>query len=466
MSPAMNRIFTISAGRTVGLLRDRLRGGAVDHLQDGTRRDHRRGLGAPPLLGGLGLRDGDGRGDRFGDRGGGRRRRGGLGCGLAFGLAGFRGCGGGSRTSRGFGRRRGRLAAGGAQAGHHVLGHARGGGLARHAHIAQRRQQLLAAHAELFGKLVNPHVCSLTSNNLSLSLLAPSTPMPVRNARATPRGTAASMHAVAGARTRRGPGGRRSDRRRPTRRANGRSAAGPIVARCARQPAHVRSGTCPRRTPLRPRGRLRGGGRLGLRLDVDPPAGETRCEPGVLSLFPDRQRQLVVRDDRPGPSGSRDRRSRGSPSPAATRWRRARRRRRTTGTTSIFSPRSSVTTLRTREPFGPDARADRIDRGLVGPHRDLRAVAGLARDAADLHDAVLDLGHLHLEQPLQQPRVGAADDDLRALHATTNLGDVGLQTLAVAVGLGGHLLGLRQQGLDLARGPAACSDARTAGRCR
>src|SRR4051794_41512881 len=73
-------------------------------------------------------------------------------------------------------------------------------------------------------------------------------------------------------------------------------------------------------------------------------------------------------------------------------------------------------------------------------------MAGLPRDAADLHDAVLDLGHLHLEQPLEQPGMCAADDDLRALHAAANLGDVRLEALAIAVRLGWARLPLRQHG--------------------
>src|SRR4051794_41931233 len=76
-------------------------------------------------------------------------------------------------------------------------------------------------------------------------------------------------------------------------------------------------------------------------------------------------------------------------------------------------------------------------------------MAGLPRDAADLHDAVLDLGHLHLEQPLEQPGMCAADDDLRALHAAANLGDVRLEALAIAVRLGGDPFRLWPQLLEL-----------------
>ncbi len=73
----------------------------------------------------------------------------------------------------------------------------------------------------------------------------------------------------------------------------------------------------------------------------------------------------------------------------------------------------------------------------------------LAGHVLDLDDPLVDLGHLHREQGLEQPRVRARDHDLGSLGPLTDLGDVGLQALAVAVGLGRNLLPLRQQGLDL-----------------
>ena len=76
------------------------------------------------------------------------------------------------------------------------------------------------------------------------------------------------------------------------------------------------------------------------------------------------------------------------------------------GTMSIFSPRSSLTTMRTAGAAGADAGADRVDVVVVRPDRDLRAVAGLAGAGLDLDDAVGDLGHLELEQPLDEARDG------------------------------------------------------------
>jgi hypothetical protein len=73
-----------------------------------------------------------------------------------------------------------------------------------------------------------------------------------------------------------------------------------------------------------------------------------------------------------------------------------------------------------------DARPDRVDALRVRLDSDLRAVTGLARDAADLDEAVGDLRDLELEQRLDQLRVAAGDDHLRPLRAGAHLGDDGL----------------------------------------
>ena len=52
-----------------------------------------------------------------------------------------------------------------------------------------------------------------------------------------------------------------------------------------------------------------------------------------------------------------------------------------------------------------DAGADGVDVGVVRPHGDLGAVAGLARGRLDLDDARRDLGDLELEEPLDEPGV-------------------------------------------------------------
>ena len=82
--------------------------------------------------------------------------------------------------------------------------------------------------------------------------------------------------------------------------------------------------------------------------------------------------------------------------------------------------------------------------------RDLGAVAGLAGDAADLDEAVRDLGHLELEERLDQLGIAAREDHLRALRAGADLGDHGLDPGALLVALPVDLLGAGQQRLDLA----------------
>ena len=93
-------------------------------------------------------------------------------------------------------------------------------------------------------------------------------------------------------------------------------------------------------------------GELGVGLDVDLPAGEAGGQAGVQALLADRERELVVGDD--------DRRllrlvvdetSRTRAGDSAFAMNRAGSV--FHGMMSIFSPRSSETTMRTREPRGP-----------------------------------------------------------------------------------------------------------------
>ena len=115
---------------------------------------------------------------------------------------------------------------------------------------------------------------------------------------------------------------------------------------------------------------------------------------------------------------------------------------------STFSPRSSLTTMRTREPRAPTHAPTGSTLLSFDDDRDLRAVAGLAGDRLELDDPVDDLGHLELEEPLHETGVRARHDDLRALGGLAHLDDVGLEPAAVVVVLVLHLLGLRQQRLD------------------
>jgi hypothetical protein len=81
----------------------------------------------------------------------------------------------------------------------------------------------------------------------------------------------------------------------------------------------------------------------------------------------------------------------------------------------------------------------------VRDDRDLRAVARLARDVGDLDQAVGDLGHLELEQLLDQLGIAAADDDARPAGRGRDLLDDRLDALRVVVALGVGLLLVRGQ---------------------
>ena len=168
---------------------------------------------------------------------------------------------------------------------------------------------------------------------------------------------------------------------------------------------------------------------LRLATDVDAHAGEAGGEAGVLALLADRQAELVVGDDDVGLGavvGDDD----------LLDLRRRQRLGDEVG--QVLAERDDVDLLAAQlvddhahtAAAGADAGADRVDVVVVAPHGDLRAVPWLAGAGLDLDDAVGDLGHLELEQPLDQAGVGAADDDLRALGGLADLDDVGLDAVA------------------------------------
>ncbi len=128
------------------------------------------------------------------------------------------------------------------------------------------------------------------------------------------------------------------------------------------------------------------------------------------------------------------------------------------GMMSIFSPRSSETTMRTREPRGPTQAPTGSTPSAWEIDGDLRAVAGLTGDADDLDQLVGDLRHLELEQALDQLRAAARDDDRRPFGRVGDVGDHRLDPHPVVVALVVDLLGLGQQRLD----PLAQLDQRVA----
>jgi hypothetical protein len=106
---------------------------------------------------------------------------------------------------------------------------------------------------------------------------------------------------------------------------------------------------------------------------------------------------------------------------------------------------------------GLDAGALHAHAGSHGVHVALAGVDGylgplprLAHAALDLDGAVVDLGHLHLEELHEQGGIGAAHHNLRALGRLQDLDDGHAHAVAGLVGLGPALLLAREQGL----GPA------------
>src|SRR5215210_3320370 len=99
-------------------------------------------------------------------------------------------------------------------------------------------------------------------------------------------------------------------------------------------------------------------------------------------------------------------------------------------------------------PARPHAGSHGIHTSLLGPYGYLRAQPGLARNGPYLDKAVVDLGHLELEEVPEQALVTPAHGQARATAALPNLQQIHFQPLPVLVALVGHLLAGRQDRLD------------------
>ena len=88
---------------------------------------------------------------------------------------------------------------------------------------------------------------------------------------------------------------------------------------------------------------------------------------------------------------------------------------------------------------------------MLGGHRDLTAISGLAGDGPDLHYAFVYLGYLKLEQASKEVLVRAREDELGASKGAVHLQQVELLPLAGPVVLRPHLLRHRQDRLRLTK---------------
>src|SRR5215210_4394219 len=188
-------------------------------------------------------------------------------------------------------------------------------------------------------------------------------------------------------------------------------------------------------------------GRLALGLYVYLPVCQLHGEAGVLALAADGQRELVVGYDHLGlllvlvqVDLAHARRTQGL-------CYKARR---------LGVPLDDVYLLVPElgddgphaAPARPNTGPNRIHTSFIGPDGHFRAQPGLAGDSPYLDEAVVDLGHLELEEVPEQPLVAPAHGQAGSAPSLPDLQQVHLQPLAVLVTLVRHLLAGRQDRLD------------------
>ena len=182
---------------------------------------------------------------------------------------------------------------------------------------------------------------------------------------------------------------------------------------------------------------------FGHALYVQSPTGQPGGQTGILALFADGQRELPVRHHHDGSLFLLEQFH-------MDRFRRAE----SVGDEGLglFVPRYDIYLLALKfihyalDPVAPDAdaRADRVDAGLCGAHRDLAAEPSLAGDSFNLNHAVVDFRYFDLEQPFQHVLMASGDQDLRSLGRASNADQIDLGALSLAVALVGRLFFKRQ----------------------
>ena len=175
-------------------------------------------------------------------------------------------------------------------------------------------------------------------------------------------------------------------------------------------------------------------GFFGLGHDVDVPAGELRGEPHILAAPADGERQLLVGNDDLDALGFLVEHDLGD---------FGGRQRIDDEVGDIGRPRDDVDLLALQfvdhrldaAAAHADAGADRIDRAVLGAHRDLGARARIAGDRDDLDDAVIDFRHFLAEQARHEFGMGARQEDLRPALLAAHVIDIGADAVAGAEGL-------------------------------
>src|SRR6266536_1546904 len=150
---------------------------------------------------------------------------------------------------------------------------------------------------------------------------------------------------------------------------------------------------------------------LGGFRHIDAPARQLGCQPGVLPIFPNGERQLFL-------VHRHDRRMIGFAQLRLKRLHRAERVRdegrlvRTPLDDVNFFVVQFAYDIVDARPAHPHARTNRIEALLAGDNGNLRAAPWLARNGLDLYSAVVDLWNFGFEQAPQQMAMCARDEEL------------------------------------------------------
>src|SRR5215469_83938 len=170
---------------------------------------------------------------------------------------------------------------------------------------------------------------------------------------------------------------------------------------------------------------------LGFCQNVDVPAGKLRGETDILTTPPDRQAELIVRDDdfdaplllihdHLGDFGRRER-----------IYNKSSRVGRPGDNVDLFSLQFAHDRLDTAPPHA-DASSDRVDTAVAGDHSYLGPASGISSDRLDLDDTVINLRNLLREQLRHELRMGSRQENLRPAQFLAHIVNIGAHALTLA----------------------------------